>query len=335
MELPQETEDYIRESIDHSVGLPVSSNTMLDKIRAVEAANLCLRQQYLCLQSKMREKDEIIQRKDEIIERARAEASMNAIALKRFVDENQKLAVECANLLEQSNKWERECSLYEQDREALMDFANEADEKGKEAESRNQELVEQNKKLLEELQLFRLQSEAHKDDVPDNDLHMEQVLLDSLLAVGKENLESTALGFLEENSGIEVCAKILKMWSSFRPVTQKIVAMVAEMRNLEKDKDHLKVNLHRAEEEVNVLFEECNKLNEANKKLIRQLNREMHISASDGKCMSSTSGKGKRKCSPKTSSPLERKLDFSDADSQRQPLSPLQSNSPESRTRKK
>ncbi|XP_073053042.1 uncharacterized protein [Primulina eburnea] len=330
MELPQETEDYLRESIDHSVGLMVSSNTVLDKLRAVEAANLCLRQQYLSLQSKMREKDEII-------ERARAEASMNAIALKKFVDENQKLAVECTNLLEQSNKWERECLLYDQDREALMDFANEADEKGKEAESRNQELVEQNKKLLEELQIFKLRSEAHTVDVLDNELHMEQALLDSLLTsmFGKDDLEITALGFLEANSGIEVCSKIRKMWSSLKPVTQKIVAMVAETKNLENNKDHLKVNLHKAEEEVNVLFEACSKLDEENKRLIRQCNREMHISASDGKRRSSTSGKGKRKSSPKTSSPLEKKLDYSDADSQRQPLSPLLSNSPKSRIRKK
>ncbi|XP_073135959.1 uncharacterized protein [Henckelia pumila] len=328
MELPQETEDYIRESIDHRVGLPVSSNTVLDKLHAVETANLCLRQQYLCLQSKMREKDEIIER---------ARASMNAIALKKFVDENQKLAAECTILLEQSNKWERECLLYDQDREALMDFANEADEKGKEAESRNQELVEQNKKLLEELYFLKSRSEAHTVDVPDNDLHMEQALLDSLLTsvFGKDDLEITALGFLEANSGIEVCSKILKLWSSLKPVTQKIVAIVAEIKNLEKDKDNLKVNLHRAEEEVNVLFKACNKLDEENKMLIRHCNREMHVSASDGKHKSSTSGKGKRKSSPKPSSPLEKKLDYSDADSQRQPLSPLQSNSPESRLRKK
>ncbi|XP_075511758.1 uncharacterized protein LOC142547382 [Primulina tabacum] len=330
MELPQETEDYIRESIDHSVGLPVPSNTVLDKLHAVEAANLCLRQKYLSLQSKMREKHEII-------ERARAEASMNAIALKKFVDENQKLAVECTNLLEQSNKWERECLLYEQDREALMDFANETDEKGKEAESRNQELVEQNKKLLEELQFFKLWAEAHTVDVPDNGLHMEQVLLDSLLTsmFGKDDLETTALCFLESNSAIEVCPKILKMWSSLKPATQKIVAMVAEIKNLENDKDHLKVNLNRAEEEVNVLFEVCNKLDEENQRLIRQCNREMHISSSGGKITSSTSGKGKRKSSPRTNSTLEMKLDYSDADSQRQPLSRLQSNSPESRIRKK
>ena len=52
---------------------------------------------------------------------------MNALALKKFVEVNQKLASECAHLLSQCNKWEKECSLYDHDREALMDFANEAD----------------------------------------------------------------------------------------------------------------------------------------------------------------------------------------------------------------
>lgn len=83
---------------------------------------------------------------------------MNAVALKKFVDENQKLAMECSNLLAACNKWERECSLYDRDREALMDFANEADERAKEAEVRIRDLEEDNKRLLEELHLYKGQS---------------------------------------------------------------------------------------------------------------------------------------------------------------------------------
>lgn len=60
---------------------------------------------------------------------------MNALAVKKFVEENQKLALECANLLNQCKKWEKECSLYDCDQEALMDFGNEADKRAKEAES--------------------------------------------------------------------------------------------------------------------------------------------------------------------------------------------------------
>ena len=84
---------------------------------------------------------------------------MNAQALKKFVEENHKLALECANLLSQCNKWERECSLYDRDREALMDFGNEADERAKEAEIRVCELEEEVRKLSEELQFYKCECE--------------------------------------------------------------------------------------------------------------------------------------------------------------------------------
>lgn len=85
---------------------------------------------------------------------------MNAVALKKFVEENQKLAMECSNLLAACNKWERECSLYDHDREALMDFANEADERAKEAEIRNRDLEEEKKKLVEELHFHKFRSKG-------------------------------------------------------------------------------------------------------------------------------------------------------------------------------
>lgn len=80
---------------------------------------------------------------------------MNAQALKKFVEENQKLATECATLLSQCSKWERECSLYDHDREALMDFGNEADQRAKEAEIRVHELEEDIRRLSDELQFYK------------------------------------------------------------------------------------------------------------------------------------------------------------------------------------
>ena len=67
------------------------------------------------------------------------------------------MAMECANLLGQCNRWERECSLYDHDREALMDFGNEADERAKEAEVRVHELEDEVKTLSEELQSYKYQ----------------------------------------------------------------------------------------------------------------------------------------------------------------------------------
>ena len=87
---------------------------------------------------------------------------MNAQALKKFVEENQKLAMECSNLLGQCKKWERECSLYDHDREALMDFGNEADERAKEAEIRVHELGEEVRSLSEQLHFYKRRCEMQQ-----------------------------------------------------------------------------------------------------------------------------------------------------------------------------
>lgn len=62
MDLPQEIDDYIKESIDNTLGLPVSTNTLELKLRASEEINRRLRGQNLLLHSKLKEKDKIIER---------------------------------------------------------------------------------------------------------------------------------------------------------------------------------------------------------------------------------------------------------------------------------
>lgn len=329
MDLSQETEDFLRESVEHTLGLPVSTRTLQLKLRAAEEAQHHLRNQYLHLQSKLKEKDEII-------ERARAEATLNAQALKKFVEENQKLAMECANLLGQCKRWERECSLYDRDREALMDFGNEADERAKEAEVRVHELEEEVRTLSEELQFYKYQNDEKSVGTSGEATATDQMLLESLLAYSfaKDDVVSTARSFLEANRGVDMFERMLSLWNSLRPSTQKVLALVAELKSLEKDKEHLRANLDRAEEEVKVLFEENNILDEENKKFMRQLQRERHLHGSGGKHSGSVSSKGnKRKSSPKMCSQVEKKIDFGDADSLREPLSPLQQYSPESRTK--
>lgn len=85
---------------------------------------------------------------------------MNAQAVKRFVEENQRLAEECKRLLSECSRWEKECSLYDHDREALMDFGNEADERAKEAETRVHDLEVQLAQLLDELEFYKHQYET-------------------------------------------------------------------------------------------------------------------------------------------------------------------------------
>ncbi|KAJ0807818.1 hypothetical protein HanLR1_Chr00c1047g0788601 [Helianthus annuus] len=62
MDLPQETDDFIRESIDYSLGLPVSTTTLELKLRSSEETERQLRDQYLYLKSKLNEKDDVIER---------------------------------------------------------------------------------------------------------------------------------------------------------------------------------------------------------------------------------------------------------------------------------
>lgn len=90
-----------------------------------------------------------------------AEASMNAQALKKFVEENQKLAAMCADSLAECKRWEGECSLYDKDREALMDFGNEAHERAKEAEARAQHMEEEVQRLSDELLCYKDKLGSH------------------------------------------------------------------------------------------------------------------------------------------------------------------------------
>ncbi|KAK6940202.1 hypothetical protein RJ641_029733 [Dillenia turbinata] len=321
MALPPEIDDYIKESIQHSLGLPVSDRTIELKLRAALEAQERLKDQYYLLQERLKEKDDII-------ERARAEACMNAQALKKFVEENQKLALECANLLTQCSKWEKECSLYDHDREALMEFGNEADERAKEAELRVLELEEEVKRLSEELQFYRLEHKAYEGDLGEEDMALEQKLVDSAVStiIGKEEAASAAHSFLESNAGVDSCQRLLKMWDRLTLSTKSTLSLAAEVKMLRSDKEHLRINLHRSEEEVNKLFELNNFLDEENKRLLRQHSRERTHHGSAGKHSASATAKGNKRKSPKMSSPIDRKIDFSEVDSPRQPLSPLQQN---------
>ncbi|KAM7260160.1 hypothetical protein ACFE04_015901 [Oxalis oulophora] len=307
-DLPKEIDDYIKESIEDSLGLTISTQTLQSKLRASEESRLRLRDQYFILMSKLK-------LKDESIERIKAEANMNAVALKKFVEENQKLAAECANLLSECRKLERECSLYDRDREALMDFGNEADARAKEAEVRVSELEKELNRLNEDLEFYK-----HGGESSDEGTAKEENLLESILAsyISKDEL-LFGRAFLEASSGNYACHKLLEIWNSLRPLTQTSLSLVAKVKALENDKENLRVNLSRAEDEVKLLFEENSILDEENKRLLKQRYREQKTPGSGGKqCGSAPAKTNKRKTSPGRGNPIEKKIDFA-----RQPLSPL------------
>lgn len=133
--------------------------------------------------------------------------------------------------------------------------------------------------------IWTLFSSCWKVDSSREDSAVEQLLLESLITtmVGNDEVTSTAHAFLQANSGVDVCQKLLNTWnrwdaspvigriiaalackylstvyrifysylfSSLRPSTRKILALAAEVKTLENDKEHLRFNLARAEEEV-------------------------------------------------------------------------------------
>ncbi|KMT19785.1 hypothetical protein BVRB_1g008390 isoform B [Beta vulgaris subsp. vulgaris] len=314
MELPEELDAFIKHSIDNIVGLPVPNETLQLKIQSLETANHLLRSQYLSLLSKLKQKDQAI-------ELARGEACLNAQGIKKFVEENQKLAAECAALVDQCSKLEKECSLYDHDREALMEFGNEADERAKDAEIKVNLLENDLKQLSEEVKYYKHQCEMLSVDSFKDATSMEQSLLNTLIAslMNKNEVAKTASAFLEANSGIETCSELLKLRNSLRPETQNVLSLAAQVQTLQKEKEHLRINLHRAEEEVRVLFEENHVLDDENKRLLRLYKSEKKRASSGGKHDSSTKTKNnKRKTSPgMMSSPVDRKIDFSDSDTPR------------------
>nr|AFK36999.1 unknown [Medicago truncatula] len=159
------------------------------------------------------------------------------------------------------------------------------------------------------------------------------------------------------------------MWNCLEPSVHRVLSLVAKIKSLEKDKEHLRINLHKAEEEVKLLFDENSIVDKANKRISKKCKERNDPSSGEKHTSSPSSKSNKRKSSPKTSSPVEqkernhpnssekhtssrsaksnkrtssprtsssveRKIDFDDQDSERQPLSPLRYNSTDCRIRK-
>ncbi|KAH1245197.1 hypothetical protein GmHk_06G015590 [Glycine max] len=283
MDLPRDVDDYIKQTLDDTLGIPVSSKTLESKLRASQDSQWRLRERLLSLLPQLKQKDQLI-------DRLKSEAGMNARALKKFVEENQRLATECERLLARCHQLENECALYDKDREALMEFGNDADERAREAQTRVLDLERDLLFMGNELNKYKHQHQLVNSSVCTPG---EKNLLDSVLATPTltSKDDDSTYAFLQVNSENEACKQLL---SIINPSTRSVLSLVAKVKSLEKDKEHLRTNLHKAEEESN-----------------------------------------KRKSSPRTSSPMQRKIDFDDQEVARRPLSPLRHNSPDCRMHKK
>uniref|UniRef100_A0A7N0UX53 Uncharacterized protein n=1 Tax=Kalanchoe fedtschenkoi TaxID=63787 RepID=A0A7N0UX53_KALFE len=319
MEMPQKIDDYIKHSIDYLLRIPVPVHALQSMLNASEEASNRLRDQFTELQFKLREKDDAIYQ-------ARAEAIMDAQPLRKLVEENEVLAAERADLLSQCSMWENECCRLERDREMLMEIVNRADERAVEAEMHVHELGCELERVVEELRYYNISCEVDSSldkPLPDEDL------LGSLLesATCDEEFEALAHTFLEANADDKVLLRFLQTWNRLKPLTRKVLYLVARIQVVEIDKENIVSNLRKAEEEVQFLSEENCILDLENQRLLKQLSKEGSIFKSCG-----NNKVHKKKASPSGES-IKNTIDGSDSDSDLvsdQALSPLQFNLSES-----
>ncbi|XP_013584381.1 PREDICTED: golgin subfamily A member 6-like protein 22 [Brassica oleracea var. oleracea] len=279
MDLPRDVDDYIKDTIDHSLGIPISIDALQNKLSAAQESQRRLREQYMSLVSRLKEKEQMI-------ELARSEASINAQAVKKFVEENRELSGECEDLVKQCKKWERECFLYHQDREALMDFGNESDERARESESRVRELEEQVRTMSDVMKKRKVESDKKLTS-----LEEEERLVDSVLSsfVSEDEIKFGRV-FLEANIKDR---SLLSRWEELKPSTRKAVSLVAMVKRIEKEKECLILNLAKAEQEVEIVCEQNRELDEKNRKLLKQFSSSSYLQCSAER------SKSKKRKSPK------------------------------------
>ncbi|KAG9456923.1 hypothetical protein H6P81_001431 [Aristolochia fimbriata] len=328
MPLPSDIDDYIQQSMEYCVGLPVSQKTLQSKLMASEEARHRLQGEVFQLQDCLRDKDRKIQL-------SLSEASLNAQALKKHIDENVKLRAECSDLLCRCEKLEKECSLYDRDREALMEFGNEADERATDAETRASEAEVNLRKLMLELEeskreclMLREKETRANEELQLLRRQIHELDYKRLNASVNDGMSCNQCHSLKKENQ-EQQSQIPSPVSSL-PQCSHCQILAKGLSTLNKDNEQLKVNLRRAEEEAKLLFEE----NVMMEELLNQYSKERQ-QTSGGKNSHGASANGKRKSRPRTANTNERTSDLGGPDTSRLPLSPLQPNSPESRMHKK
>ncbi|XP_039135478.1 uncharacterized protein LOC120272669 [Dioscorea cayenensis subsp. rotundata] len=187
MDLSPETDEYIRESIEDSVGLPIPARTLRLKLIASEDERHRLQDHIFLLGDRLEDAERRL-------EECRVEASMNALELRKCIEEKAAMISEHRALTEHCACLEEECLRYERDLKRLMEAC---DELGKENDA------------------------------------LQECLLDN-----------------------------------------SVVRLVDEIGLLKQDKQQMRINLCRAEDEVKALFEENKLLDQENRRLLAQLKRK-------------------------------------------------------------
>ncbi|OEL21918.1 hypothetical protein BAE44_0017064 [Dichanthelium oligosanthes] len=109
--LPGAAEEYVRDSIHTSLGLPVSDRSLRLKLLASEDQRHRLQDHVFSLEEDLR----AAQRRIDLL---KAEAAMNAAGLRRCVEDKEAISTAYADL---NAKCAKECDLYERDLERAME----------------------------------------------------------------------------------------------------------------------------------------------------------------------------------------------------------------------
>ncbi|KAF8779337.1 hypothetical protein HU200_002770 [Digitaria exilis] len=109
--LPGAAEEYVRDSIHSSLGLPVSDRSLRLKLLASEEQRHRLQDHVFSLEEDLR----AAQRRIDLL---KAEAAMNAAGLRRCVEDKEAVATAYAQL---NAKCTKECELYERDLQRAME----------------------------------------------------------------------------------------------------------------------------------------------------------------------------------------------------------------------
>ncbi|RRT74345.1 hypothetical protein B296_00020598 [Ensete ventricosum] len=133
MDLSPGTEEYIKESIEISLGLPVSVESLSLKLLATEDARRRLQDQIFVLEDRLKESSKRL-------EQSRAESNMNAQGVRRCVEEKEVIASQYADLVNHCRKLEEECSLYERDLERIMETCDELAKENEEMRAQLQDI---------------------------------------------------------------------------------------------------------------------------------------------------------------------------------------------------
>ncbi|XP_020572282.1 myosin-10-like [Phalaenopsis equestris] len=131
--ISKETEDYIRESIEGSAGLPISEKTLKLKLLASEEDRRLLRDQNFMLQDRLREINTRFQS-------CKEEARMNARGLRKCIKDKETIVAKNAEKEKYCAELEKKCMLFQRELDKYMESCGELEKENYELRAQLQDI---------------------------------------------------------------------------------------------------------------------------------------------------------------------------------------------------